>query len=254
MKGEPLDGEKCGLRGLAFDEAAMHSDDHLFIDSLWPTPEELDLRRTRTESLLERYDSDSIQSGDQNEVTFDAMCVTPNILELQREEEEEDNNTEGRSSGSTPMIALIEPHSHVFRVVRPVRTNEPATIADDQTQESIVSKSAKTFPCKFCGKILSKPSALGGHVSRVHHGMSETREMREKIRISNDLIKKLLSHLEEPKEHGKDFKRFERAIRKRLMALDKDCLHEQNLVNWRQSTWFINLEKGYFSIRNKDIS
>ena len=91
---------------------------------------------------------------------------------------EEDKNTEDSSSSDTPLIALIEPQSLVFRAVLSARTNEPTAAADDQTQRLIVSKSAKTFPCKYCEKILSKASALGGHVSRMHQGMSVNYDKR----------------------------------------------------------------------------
>ena len=63
------------------EEVTMHSDDELFIKSLWPTQQELNLRKT--ESQLDGYDSASHQSDDRNEVAlakkempFDATSVS----------------------------------------------------------------------------------------------------------------------------------------------------------------------------------
>ena len=86
-------------------EVAKHSADQIFVESFWPTSQELNLRR-KTESLLDDYDYNSHQLDDRNEVTFDAISVLTNKIESLKEEEE-DRSTQGGPSSDTPLITLI---------------------------------------------------------------------------------------------------------------------------------------------------
>ena len=90
---------------------------------------------------------------------------------------------QGENNLDIPLIAFIQPQSLVDRDVRVIATDQISPSATKDNQEFFkVKKSPRTFTCQHCGKILSQPSALGGHVSRVHKGMSVVYNKNLKIR------------------------------------------------------------------------
>ena len=109
----------------------MHNTDKIFVESLWPTLQELNLRRNN-EALLDGYDSDTHQSDDRNDVTLDVISLKV---------EEKKTNTQGEFNSDPPIIALIQPQSLVFKVLKSVRTNQPAidATADTDTATAVIA-------------------------------------------------------------------------------------------------------------------
>ena len=144
------------------------------------------------------------------------------------------------------MIAFIQPLSLVDRDVRVIMTDHLSpSVAEENQNKSEVKKSPRTFPCEHCEKILSKPSALGGHVSRMHKGMSASynrnqtiRKQREKQRVVNGLTRKLMSHIYDLGKY-KYKEQLVKDIRSSLMTLGLSDLAEQKVDELSESQWFI---------------
>lgn len=47
------------------------------------------------------------------------------------------------------------------------------------------------FPCKFCDRKFKFCSALGGHVSKAHPGLSEAYEHKKRVRDTRELERDL---------------------------------------------------------------
>ena len=136
--------------------------------------------------------------------------------------------------------------------------SSPSADAVEEEQKNEETKSSRTFPCYICGKIMTQASALGGHVSRAHKGMSDAynrnmaiRKQREKPRLVNTYSKKLLSHVEGIEDY-RSTNNLMKDIRSHLMTFEISQLNDELVEELSNSEWFAELKQELYASKKKD--
>ena len=105
---------------------------------------------------------------------------------------------------------------------------------------------------------MTQASALGGHVSRAHKGMSDAynrnmaiRKQREKPRLVNTYSKKLLSHVEGIEDY-RSTNNLMKDIRSHLMTFEISQLNDELVEELSNSEWFAELKQELYASKKKD--